>query len=80
MCRSSGVPVYNFACAVDDYHMRITHVLRSEEHLANTLRQLIIFSGFGWNPPQYGHLSIILGEDKKKLSKRHGAQSVSESF
>ena len=58
--------------------MQITHVFRSEEHLANTLRQLMIFESFNWPIPQFGHLSIIQGEDKKKLSKRHGAVSVGE--
>lgn len=78
LMRSSGLPVYNFACAIDDYKMQITHVFRSEEHLANTLRQLMIFESFNWPLPQFGHLSIIQGEDRKKLSKRHGAASVSE--
>ena len=78
LLRSSGLPVYNFSCAVDDYSMRISHVFRSEEHLTNTLRQLMIFEAFGWNPPLYGHLSLILGEDRKKLSKRHDSVSCSE--
>ncbi len=78
LLRSSGLPVYNFSCAVDDYSMKISHVFRSEEHLANTLRQLMIFSAFDWPVPLYGHLSIILGEDQKKLSKRHGSMSCGE--
>ncbi len=78
LLRSSGLPVYNFACAVDDYSMKISHVFRSEEHLANTLRQLMIFEAFNWPPPYYGHLSLILGEDRKKLSKRHGSVSCEE--
>ena len=78
LLRASQLPVYNFACAVDDYMMRISHVFRSEEHLPNTLRQMMIFEAFNWPYPQYGHLSIILGEDRKKLSKRHGAVSVEE--
>ena len=78
LLRSSGLPVYNFSCAVDDHFMKISHVFRSEEHLANTLRQLMIFEAFGWPTPIYGHLSLILGEDRKKLSKRHGAVSCSE--
>ena len=78
LLRSSGLPVYNFSCAIDDYSMKISHVLRSEEHLANTLRQMMIFEAFSWSLPLYGHLSIILGEDRKKLSKRHGAVSCSE--
>ena len=78
LLRSSGLPVYNFSCAIDDYSMKISHAFRSEEHLANTLRQLMIFEAFSWSPPLYGHLSIILGEDHKKLSKRHGSVSCSE--
>ena len=78
LMRSSGLPVYNFACAVDDHLMKISYVFRSEEHLPNTLRQLMIFEAFGWSPPQYGHLSLILGEDRKKLSKRQGAQSCGD--
>ncbi|MDE0119284.1 MAG: glutamate--tRNA ligase [Bdellovibrionales bacterium] len=78
LLRSSGLPVYNFSCAVDDYFMKISHVFRSEEHLANTLRQMMIFEAFNWPLPVYGHLSLILGEDRKKLSKRHGAVSCNE--
>ena len=78
LIRSSGLPVYNFACAVDDHLMQISHVFRSEEHLPNTLRQLMIFKAFDWPLPFYGHLSLILGEDKKKLSKRKGALSCEE--
>jgi len=78
LLRSSGLPVYNFACAVDDYIMKISHVFRSEEHLANTLRQMMIYKAFEWPLPIYGHLSLILGEDRKKLSKRHGAVSCDE--
>ncbi len=73
--RSCGMPVYNFCCAVDDAKMGITHVFRGEEHLPNTLRQLMIYDALGVTPPAFGHLSIILGEDKKKLSKRQGAVS-----
>ncbi len=76
--RSDGMPVYNFCCAVDDALMRITHVLRSEEHLSNTLRQIMVFESLGFETPEFGHLSIILGEDKQKLSKRHGATSCYE--
>lgn len=76
--RSSGMPVYNFCCAVDDALMNITHVLRAEEHLNNTLRQIMLYEAFSYPLPKFGHLSIILGEDKKKLSKRHGATSVHE--
>ncbi|MGH1469211.1 MAG: glutamate--tRNA ligase [Bdellovibrionales bacterium] len=78
IARSTGVPVYNFVCAMDDALMEITHVFRAEEHLNNTLRQLMIMEAFGFDRPTYGHMSIMLGEDKQKLSKRHGAASVGE--
>lgn len=76
--RSNGMPVYNFCCAIDDALMDITHVLRAEEHLNNSLRQIMLYEAFSYPLPKFGHLSIILGEDKKKLSKRHGATSVHE--
>jgi nondiscriminating glutamyl-tRNA synthetase len=78
MLRSDGMPVYNFCCVMDDALMKITHVLRAEEHLSNTLRQIMIYEAFGYEPPQFGHLSIILGADRQKLSKRHGATSCNE--
>lgn len=78
LLRSGGMPVYNFCCVVDDYKMGITHVLRAEEHLSNTLRQMMIYEAMGWEIPKFGHLSIILDEDRKKLSKRKGATSVHE--
>lgn len=76
--RENGVPTYNFAAAVDDAQMDITHVVRGEDHLTNTVRQLLIFEALGEAPPVYVHLSMILGPDKAKLSKRHGATSVGE--
>jgi nondiscriminating glutamyl-tRNA synthetase len=76
--RSNGMPVYNFCCAVDDALMKITHVLRAEEHLSNTLRQHMLYEAFGYTAPQFGHLSLVLGEDRQKLSKRHGATSCHE--
>ena len=76
--RSSGLPVYNFCVAVDDALMRVTHVLRAEEHLPNTLRQVLIYRALGFAPPTFGHMSLILAPDKSKLSKRHGATSVGE--
>ena len=74
--RSNGLPVYNFGNAIDDYLMGITHVFRAEEHLYNTIKQLIIYEALGFSIPKFGHLSLILGHDKQKLSKRHGAVSV----
>lgn len=78
LLRSSGVPVYNFCVAVDDALMGITTVIRAEEHLTNTLRQGLILQALGYDVPQYAHLSLVLGEDKSKLSKRHGATSVDQ--
>lgn len=78
MLRSSGMPVYNFCCVVDDALMKITHVLRAEEHLSNTLRQMMMYEAFGYELPLFGHLSIILDEDRQKLSKRKGATSCHE--
>lgn len=76
--RSNGMPVYNFCCAIDDALMKITHVFRAEEHLSNTLRQMMIFEALGLESPRFGHLSFILGPDKQKLSKRHGATSCND--
>jgi len=78
LLRSSGVPVYNFCVAVDDASMGITTVIRAEEHLTNTLRQGLILDSLGAPRPQYAHCSLILGEDKQKLSKRHGATSCNQ--
>lgn len=76
--RSNGMPVYNFCVAVDDAQMGVTHVIRAEEHLTNTLRQMLILSALGNKPPTYAHVSLILGSDRSKLSKRHGATSVQQ--
>lgn len=73
LLRSGGMPVYNFCCVVDDHLMKITHVLRAEEHLSNTLRQLMIYEGMGWQTPEFGHISLVLDDDRQKLSKRKGA-------
>ena len=78
LIRSTGMPVYNFCCTIDDHLMKITHVFRAEEHLSNSLRQMMIYEALGWEYPEFGHLSIILGEDRQKLSKRHGATSVNQ--
>jgi len=78
MLRSSGIPVYNFCVAMDDSMMAITTVVRAEEHLTNTLRQALILDAMGAPRPRYAHCSLILGEDKQKLSKRHGATSCNQ--
>ena len=75
--RSDGYPTYNFCVVVDDHDMEITHVIRAEEHLTNTHRQVLIYRAMGWNVPLFAHVSLILGQDRTKLSKRHGATSVS---
>jgi glutamyl-tRNA synthetase len=74
--RANGIPVYNFAVVVDDASMKITHVIRAEEHLNNTLRQLMLYEAFGEKIPEFSHVSLLIGEDRQKLSKRHGATSV----
>ena len=76
--KSDGIPVYNFAVVIDDAKMGITHVIRAEEHLSNTPRQLAIYEALGYEVPKFGHISLILGADHKKMSKRHGATSVTE--
>ncbi|KUK14165.1 MAG: Glutamate--tRNA ligase [bacterium 42_11] len=78
MIKSDGTPTYNFAVVVDDHEMGITHVIRGEDHIANTPKQILIYKAFDWEPPQFAHLPMILGPDKSKLSKRHGATSVAE--
>ncbi|MCB0357673.1 MAG: glutamate--tRNA ligase, partial [Bdellovibrionales bacterium] len=78
LVRSDGMPVYNFCCVVDDALMQITHVIRAEEHLSNTLRQLMLYEAFSFPVPKFAHASLILGQDKQKLSKRHGATSVGQ--
>jgi glutamyl-tRNA synthetase len=76
--RSDGLPTYNFSVVVDDTTMGITHVIRGNDHLNNTPRQIQIYQALGYPIPKFGHVPMILGPDKKKLSKRHGAQSVME--
>jgi glutamyl-tRNA synthetase len=78
LVRSNGLPTYNFAAAHDDHQMNITHVLRGEEHLPNTLRQILVYRALGAEPPAFGHVPLILAENRSKLSKRHGASSVGE--
>jgi nondiscriminating glutamyl-tRNA synthetase len=76
--RSTGLPTYNFAAVVDDMDMNITHVIRAEEHLPNTLRQLMIYEALGTRPPEFAHVSLIRGEGGEKLSKRTGAASLDD--
>ena len=76
IARADGTPTYNFCVVVDDWDMGITHVIRGDDHVNNTPRQINILKALGANVPQYAHLSMILGDDGQKLSKRHGAVSV----
>ncbi|MEG2850382.1 MAG: glutamate--tRNA ligase [Raoultibacter sp.] len=78
LVRSDGSPTYNFAVVCDDINMRISHVIRGDDHLSNTPRQILIYEALGAPVPTFAHLSMILGPDNKKLSKRHGATSVEE--
>ena len=78
LVRTDGSPTYNFAVVCDDANMGITHVIRGDDHLSNTPRQILIYEALGYQIPTFGHLSMILGPDGKKLSKRHGATSVEE--
>ncbi|MBD7983679.1 glutamate--tRNA ligase [Sporosarcina sp. Sa2YVA2] len=68
--KANGIPTYNFAVVIDDYLMKITHVFRGEEHLTNTPKQLMVSDAFGWEYPRFGHMTLIVNEDRKKLSKR----------
>ncbi|GIO22917.1 glutamate--tRNA ligase [Oceanobacillus sp. J11TS1] len=68
--KKNGIPTYNFAVAIDDHFMEITDVLRGEEHISNTPKQMMVYDAFGWTPPRYGHMTLILNEERKKLSKR----------
>ncbi len=74
--RSSGIPVYNYVVVVDDALMKITHVIRGDDHLSNTPKQVALYEALGWPVPQFAHLSTILGADRERLSKRHGATSI----
>jgi len=76
--RSDGMAAYNFACVIDDHLMHVTHVIRGEDHLSNTPRQILIYQALGWQSPVFAHHPLILGGDRLPLSKRHGATAVSQ--
>ncbi len=78
IARQNGIPIYNFATVIDDALMHITHIIRAEEHLSNTPRQIFIYRALGFQVPEFAHVSLILAPDHSKLSKRHGAVSVGE--
>lgn len=76
--RSDGTPTYNFACVVDDADMKISHVIRGNDHISNTFKQILIYKALDLTPPHFAHIPLILGKDRAKISKRHGAVSVME--
>ena len=76
--KADGIPVYNFAVVIDDALMKISHVIRAEEHLSNTPRQVVLYQALGFKVPIFAHISLILGKDHSKMSKRHGATSVEQ--
>ncbi len=78
LLKSDGSPTYNFACVVDDADMKITHIIRGDDHIANTPKQLLIYQALEIKPPKFAHIPLILGEDKSRMSKRHGATSIME--
>jgi glutamyl-tRNA synthetase len=78
LVRSDGRPQYNFAVVIDDALMEVTHVIRGEDHISNTPRQILLYRSTGFTPPEFAHLSLVMGPDHTPLSKRHGATSVSE--
>ena len=78
LLRSNGVPAYNFAVVIDDALMNITHIVRGEDHISNTPRQVLLYRAIGWTPPIFAHVPYVLGPDHAPLSKRHGATSVKE--
>lgn len=78
MMKSDGTPTYNFACVVDDIEMQITHVIRGDDHISNTNKQMALYNALGAKPPKFAHIPLILGPDKAPLSKRFGAVSITE--
>ncbi len=76
--KSNGTPTYNFAVVIDDMEMKISHIIRGEDHISNTAKQIMIYEALGAKVPKFGHLGMILAPDRSKLSKRHGATAVSE--
>jgi len=78
LLRSNGMPAYNYAVVIDDALMKITHVIRGEDHVSNTPRQILVYRALGWKTPVFAHLSMVMGKDNTRLSKRHGATSVDQ--
>ena len=78
LMKSDGTPSYNFCCVVDDANLTITHVLRGDDHISNTPKQLLLYRALGLTPPVFAHIPLILGEDRSRMSKRHGATAIAE--
>ena len=78
LLKSDGFPTYHMAVVVDDHLMEITHVMRGDEWISSFPKHILLYNAFGWTPPQFGHMPVVLGPDKKKLSKRHGATSITQ--
>lgn len=78
LVRSNGLPAYNYAVVIDDGLMEISHVIRGEDHISNTARQILVYKALSWVPPRFAHLSMVMGQDNTRLSKRHGATSVEQ--
>ncbi|MDP2980891.1 MAG: glutamate--tRNA ligase family protein, partial [Candidatus Omnitrophota bacterium] len=78
LMKSDGSPAYNFACVVDDIEMQITHVIRGDDHISNTNKQVAVYDALGVKPPKFAHIPLILGPDKAPLSKRFGAVSIND--
>ncbi len=78
LVRSNGLPAYNYAVVIDDHLMAITHVIRGEDHISNTPRQLLVYRFLGFEPPHFAHLAMVMGQDNTRLSKRHGATSIDQ--
>ncbi|MBI4313740.1 MAG: glutamate--tRNA ligase, partial [Candidatus Omnitrophica bacterium] len=78
LMKGDGAPAYNFACVVDDSDMEISHVIRGDDHISNTPKQLILYRALKWEPPAFAHIPLILGEDRSRMSKRHGATAIDE--
>lgn len=78
LMKSDGFPAYNFACVIDDFDMKITHVIRGDDHISNTPKQLAVYQALAIDPPKFAHIPLILGMDRSRMSKRHGATSISD--
>lgn len=78
LMKSDGTPTYNFACVIDDFDMKITYVIRGDDHISNTPKQLALYQALGITPPAFAHIPLILGVDRSRMSKRHGATSIAD--